>query len=1084
MARVNIADNETIDRLGLIASLRSGVGLSENKIFLDNELKKLGFEDKYNLDKKEDREKLANFLETADIKTNEEVVEEIDNELASKLDKMKLDELVRLYEENQSKAVEIRIANRVGIKPNQVQVFIRRQKEIVGELLKKGINPKETNADEIIAKSEVIIEEKLGLKESKITPNPSLKKEGDINPKIEQVIKERREIILNQEISAELVKPKDLKPKSKELGEILKLKEFDIKKEIAVVVTEKEIVRKSEIATEKIDKLLNEEPLSESEKKEIKEFIKKEIKEAYYEPVSNILENKGERFVRKIEEIVPENKRSGIEKSSFRQIGDEIQTSVISDVEKKTEVVELARKANLETRIVDSLLGENLNVKEVLDAKNSVLELLYPETVSKVAEFENQAFLEAEGMGAHPTKEQWFETKTIANIVNGKNKVEKLLGDFGRAKNILKKVEDKIPEVRAVSKVMETLEKNKQLASMYEGVRKIVGITNKVGGVQGRIIGGLGRLIGNETLKNYGLSLANRIGGQAMAEFATQSLAVISESGSVSKGLFTIAKGILSGGVKAAATGGEAAATGATAAGSTALTSAVAAFQAIPLVGQIILVVAAVAVVASSAIKKIKKGFTKLYNALQKVGLEPPDFRKDLGGFLGTIANVAGGVALGVGGMLMAIPAMLMGLSVAVWPVVVPLLIGVLIYSTLQTNQVSTFVPPVGIGGGCVKKEDLLVSGEINCNQNLSMQSVSGVDRDNYFSLADRWVSGKNYARECFDAVVCESRSKGVNPIWSLYAWLHESGASNYNVTPGETEDFGIHFIPENENFQAQIEAFLKIEPGSNCSGGDYWLNLATNYLTGGCDPDAPNPVSGETGRDYLEGIKLVWEWIAPGTPLPSSIKISPTGEDCGGGSVTSPETIGFEFTDENGDVWVCEEDPSKSGNYSNIDFPDWDVNTPVPEGCPDMLPTSGGYFTQGPFAGGCSHSAMTVPAIDIGIGGGSAIYATHPGVVEQGYNDIYGFYVDLHGKCNGKDFFTRSAHMPDGGFKTSNGATVQKGDIIGVVDTTGSSTGDHIHYDIRGLETERFGQYLGLSVETTKKLWGCCGSWNGIMCP
>jgi len=562
-------------------------------------------------------------------------------------------------------------------------------------------------------------------------------------------------------------------------------------------------------------------------------------------------------------------------------------------------------------------------------------------------------------------------------------------------------------------------------------------------------------------------------------------LTVISESGSVSKGLFTIAKGIFNGGVKAAVKGGEKVlTTSVTTAENSALTSAVAAFGNIPFIGQVILVVAAVAAVASSAIKKVKKGFSKLYSTLQKVGLEPPDFRKDLGGFLGTIANVTGGVALGIGGMLMAIPAMLMGLSVAVWPVVVPLLVGVLIYSTLQTNQVSTFVPPVGIGGGCVKKEDLLVSGEINCNQNLSMQSVTGVDRDNYFRLADQWVSGKNYSKECFDAVVCESRSAGVNPIWSLYAWLHESGASNYSLTPGETEDFGIHYIPENENFQAQIEEFLTIEPGSNCPSGDYWLNLATDYLTGDCDPDFPNPITGETGRDYLEGIKLVWDWIAPGVPLPSSIKISPTGEDCGSGSATIPETMGYEFTDENGDVWVCEEDPSISGNYSNIDFPDWDVNTPVPEGCPDMLPTSGGYFTQGPFAGGCSHSAMTVPAIDIGIGGGSAIYATHPGVVAQGYDSIYGFYVDLHGKCNGKDFFTRSAHMPDGGFKTSNGATVQKGDMIGIVDTTGSSTGDHIHYDIRGLETERFGQYLGLSVETTKKLWGCCGSWNGIMCP
>lgn len=1080
MARVNIVESEVFNRHDLIVSLRNGKNLKEIEDSLKIELSKIGFSDEYNLNKKEDREKLITLLETAESESLTETEQkeiEVDNELASKLDKMKLDELVEEFEKHKSEAIASRIAKRVGIKISQVEIFVSRQKEIARELLKKGINPKETNTDEIMAKSEVIITEILEKK-------GLIKNNGVGDEFLEEIIQEKRAVVLNQTIEKGEVKTKSLGIKNKELAEIMSMKEVDIKKEIAVMMVEKEMVRKSEVITKKVEELFKEIQLNDKEKEEVKEFVHKEIKKAFFEPVSNLPENKKEKFVKKIEEIIPENKRSGIEKSSFLQIEDEIQTSINFDIENNTEVVELARKANLETRIVDSLLGENQNINEVLMAKNVVLELLYPESLSKVAEFENRAFLEAENMGAHPTKEQWFETKTIANIVNGKNKVEKILGDFEKAKNILNKVEDKVPEVRAVSKVLDTLGKNKQLADMYEGIRKIVGITGKTGELSGGLIGGLGKLIGNETLKNFGLSLANRIGGQAMAEFATHSLAVVTESGSLTKGLFTIAKGILSGGVKAAATGGEAAAAGASAAGSGALASAVAAFQAIPVAGQVVLIVAAVLVVVGSWFKKVKKVFSKINESLSKVGLDLPDFRKDLGGFLGTIANVTGGLVLGIGGMLMAIPAMLAGLTVAVWPVLVPLLIGVLIYSTLQSNQVSTFVPPVGIGGGCVRKQDLLVSGEINCNQNLAMQTVNGVDRENYFRLADQWLGGKNFARECFDATVCQSRSAGINPIWSLYAWLHESGASNYNLTPGETEDFGIHFIPENENFQAQIEAFLKIEPGSNCPGGDYWLNLATNYLTGGCDPDAPNPISGETGRDYLEGIKMVWEWIAPGTPLPSSIKINPTGEDCGSGTTTSPETIGFEFTDENGDVWVCEEDPSKSGNYSNIDFPEWDTNTPVPEGCPDMLPTKGGYYTQGPFAGGCSHSAMTVPAIDIGIAGGSPIYATHPGVVEQGYDNIYGFYVDLHGKCNGKDFFTRSAHMPSGGFRTNNGATVQKGDVIGVVDTTGSSTGDHIHYDIRGLETERFGQYLGISVETTKKLWGCCGSWNGIMCP
>ena len=863
----------------------------------------------------------------------------------------------------------------------------------------------------------------------------------------------------------------------------------EIKKEIAVIEVEKSIARKSEAAVEKIEEVLGEK-LEEAKKKELRTYVEEETRKAYLEPSEEILSNNGENYLREVKKIVPEQLFEKADKGSLKMVAKEIETGIVLDQENRTEMVELARMADLERRIDEAGVGEKMSFEERWVMKQAVLENIYPERVSEIAAYQHQSFARAEQLNTHPTAGNWTETKIISNVVNGRDKVKNIIAKYTKAKDFLNRIEDKVPEVRALNKVIGALENSPHLQKVYEGIRQTLKITEVGNTVTGKVTTGLGKLLGSEGLKEAGIKIATRIGGQAVGEFATQSLAVIAESGGMQQGLLTIAKGILSGGVKAAAATGEAAASGAaagaSAAGSGALASAVAAFQAIPVAGQIALIAVALVVVTVSAFKKIKKGFDKLKENLTKIGLDLPDFRKDLGNFAGSIANFGFAAGVGLASLLLALPGVLVGMGSMVAAVVVPLFVGLFFYSTFfQNTQVSTFVPPVGIGGGCVRKDELLVSGEINCNQNLSMQVIPEVDRETYFRLASQWTSGKNYAKECFDAVVCESRSAGVNPAWSLYAWLHESGASNYDYKPGETEDFGIHnSTVAKENFQEQIEAFLKLEPGINCPGGDYWLNLATNYLTGGCDPDEANPITGQTGRDYLKAIEETWAWIAPGVPLPSTIRISPTGEDCGGGEATSPEQKGYEFTDENGEVWVCEEDPSKAGNYDNIEFPEWDPNTPLPEGCPDRLPSNGGSFTQGPFAVGCSHRAMSIPAIDIGLGGGNAIIATHDGVVEQGYNGIYGFYVDLHGRCEGKEFVTRYAHMPEGGFKTNDRAVVSKGTVIGIVDTTGSSTGNHIHYDIKGLSTDRFGQYLGLSVDDTKKLWGCCNGENGIYCP
>lgn len=83
---------------------------------------------------------------------------------------------------------------------------------------------------------------------------------------------------------------------------------------------------------------------------------------------------------------------------------------------------------------------------------------------------------------------------------------------------------------------------------------------------------------------------------------------------------------------------------------------------------------------------------------------------------------------------------------------------------------------------------------------------------------------------------------------------------------------------------------------------------------------------------------------------------------------------------------------------------------------------------------------------IDIGSGMGTEIYAANSGtVVVAGWSSKgYGNYVVIdHG--GGKS--TLYAHMSK--IKTSKGAKVTKGSVIGLVGSTGYSTGPHLHFEI-----------------------------------
>ena len=103
---------------------------------------------------------------------------------------------------------------------------------------------------------------------------------------------------------------------------------------------------------------------------------------------------------------------------------------------------------------------------------------------------------------------------------------------------------------------------------------------------------------------------------------------------------------------------------------------------------------------------------------------------------------------------------------------------------------------------------------------------------------------------------------------------------------------------------------------------------------------------------------------------------------------------------------------------------------------------TSGFGYRFDPFTGVRTFH----PALDISNPRGAPVMVTADGVVTAaGYEAGYGLAVEV---MHGYGFSTRYGHMQ--GIKVKVGQRVRKGEIIGVVGSTGRSTGYHLHYEVR----------------------------------
>jgi hypothetical protein len=170
-------------------------------------------------------------------------------------------------------------------------------------------------------------------------------------------------------------------------------------------------------------------------------------------------------------------------------------------------------------------------------------------------------------------------------------------------------------------------------------------------------------------------------------------------------------------------------------------------------------------------------------------------------------------------------------------------------------------------------------SGDINCDQNAPEISLKGsLDKESFLQLALRWRPDNQgtHALECYNDVVKRAREAGVNPGLALWLWLHESGASNYDISD---EDFGVH-TGKPAGFVAQIEGFFARakSPTYRASSGLCVRTGVTNdlhawaliYRSGNCDPNG-------RGKSFYDDLLASWNYVNPRCPLPDS----PTDMSC-----------------------------------------------------------------------------------------------------------------------------------------------------------------------------------------------------------
>lgn len=134
---------------------------------------------------------------------------------------------------------------------------------------------------------------------------------------------------------------------------------------------------------------------------------------------------------------------------------------------------------------------------------------------------------------------------------------------------------------------------------------------------------------------------------------------------------------------------------------------------------------------------------------------------------------------------------------------------------------------------------------------------------------------------------------------------------------------------------------------------------------------------------------------------------------------------------------------------YTLPPVPAWGLGTSYPDGeVPENFPTTPGQMTRPviPMYVSGTRFSNIHPALDFGINDGQNIYAVHSGQVEYaGWSNVgYGYTITIQGD----NIWTRYAHLKQ--CLVNSGDGVIEGQLIAYGDSTGNSTGPHLHFEIK----------------------------------
>jgi murein DD-endopeptidase MepM/ murein hydrolase activator NlpD len=114
----------------------------------------------------------------------------------------------------------------------------------------------------------------------------------------------------------------------------------------------------------------------------------------------------------------------------------------------------------------------------------------------------------------------------------------------------------------------------------------------------------------------------------------------------------------------------------------------------------------------------------------------------------------------------------------------------------------------------------------------------------------------------------------------------------------------------------------------------------------------------------------------------------------------------------------------------------------------PSAVPISSGF---GDRVAPCRYCSSDHRGVDFTPGNGAPIYAIADGVVTSSeFGGGYGQYVYIEHDINGRTVLSVYAHMQRDSSPLQEGDEVRVGDFVGLVGNTGTSTGPHLHLEVR----------------------------------